>query len=154
MAHAAIPGNRVVALLSDAHAGLAVRDALAAAGLEEATLVTGLGPGQRMEIEDGPLVRMLHRLSSPSRETRYLDNYEDAVRSGQTVVVVKAIGHTDVRRAKEVLQKYGATDIRYFGRLAVSELATGSRTSGRRGDGQASRPAERSHDESGRSLSR
>ena len=143
MAHAAIPGNRVVALLSDAQSGFAVRGALAAAGLEDATLVSGLGPGERLEIEDGSLVRMLHRLSSPSRETRYLDSYEDAARNGQTVIVVKAIGHTEVRRAKEVLQKYGATDIRYFGRLAVSELATGSRTSGRRGEGQPSRPAER-----------
>jgi hypothetical protein len=133
-----MPGNRVIALVDDAETGSAVRDDLAAAGLEEATLVTGID--ERLEVEDSTLIRTLQRLNSGTEETRYLDKYEEAVRQGQTLVAVRATGHNEVRRAKQIMQRHGAMDIRYFGRLGVSELATGGRAFAGRGEKPQSWP--------------
>jgi hypothetical protein len=88
--------------------------------------------------------RILQRLSNHlSEETQFLDQYEEAVRNGQTVVAVKADGDDEVERAREVLQRHGAMNIRYFGRLAVSDLTPDSNPSARSDEPPVSRPVER-----------
>ena len=145
MTHATIPGNHIVALVKDAATASAVADELAAAGFERPAVVTEPPVGERLEAESGLLVRALQRMSNHlSEETRYLDQYEAAVRNGRTVVAVKAGGYKEVRRAKNVLQKHGAMDIRYFGRLAVSDLSPDSNPSAGSDAPPVSRPAEHS----------
>jgi hypothetical protein len=56
-----------------------------------------------------------------SDETAYLDHYQEATRNGSLVLAVPAnTAQTD--RVREILELHGAVNIRYFGRLAVSDL--------------------------------
>jgi hypothetical protein len=143
MTRATIPGNHVLALVKDSATASKVAGELAELGLDEATIVTDPMVGELLEAENGLLARALQRLSHHlSEETNYLDQYEEAVRKGQTVVAVKATGHDKIRQAKEVLQKHGAMDIRYFGRLAVSDLTPDSNPSMASDEPPLSKPGE------------
>lgn len=144
MTRETIPGNHVVALVKDVATGSAVADELSAAGFERPIVVNDARVGERLEAESGAVERILQRLSNHlSEETQFLDQYEEAVRNGGTVVAVKAAGEAEVERAREVLQRYGAMDIRYFGRLAVSDLTPDSNPSARSDEPPVSRPVER-----------
>jgi hypothetical protein len=143
MTRETIPGNHVVALVKNAATGSAVADELSAAGFERAIVVDDSRVGERLEAESGTVERILQRLSNHlSEETQFLDQYEEAVRNGQTVVAVKADGDDEVERAREVLQRHGAMNIRYFGRLAVSDLTPDSNPSARSDEPPVSRPVE------------
>lgn len=130
MTRETIPSNHIVALVKDVATGSRIADALSAEGFERAIVVDDSHVGERLEAESSPMARILQRLSNHlSEETKYLDQYEEAVRNGQTVIAVKTSGDDDVRRANEVLQKHGASDIRHFGRLVISDLTPDSNPS-------------------------
>jgi hypothetical protein len=130
MTHETIPSNHVVALVKDSSTASEVSNELKRAGLDETIIVTEPRVGERLEAENGIVGRVLGRLGNHlSEEPSYLDQYEEAVRNGQTVVAVKATGDDEVRRAQDVLQKHGAMNIRHFGRLAVSDLTPDSNPS-------------------------
>ncbi|HEU0075464.1 MAG TPA: hypothetical protein VFS30_15785 [Dehalococcoidia bacterium] len=140
MTRETIPSNHVVALVKDVATGSEIADELSAAGFERAIVVGDPRVGERLEAESGPVARVLQRLSNHlSEETRYLDQYEEAVRNGQTVIAVKASGDDEVQRANAVLQKRGAWDIRHFGRLVISDLTPDRNPSA--GFGRASGPS-------------
>ena len=130
MTRETIPSNHVVALVKDGATASEVSHDLTRVGLEEAIIVTDPRVGERLEAESGLIARALGRLGNHlSEETSYLDQYEEAVRNGQTVVAVKATGDDEVKQAQTVLQKHGAMNIRFFGRLAVSDLTPDSNPS-------------------------
>jgi hypothetical protein len=145
MTHETIPSNHVVALVSDPEAGSAVAMDLEDLDMEKPIIVTGGPVGERLEASSGFVMRVLQRLSNHlSEETDYLDQYEEAVHDGQTVVAVRAENDDEVRLATAVLRKHGAQNIRRFGRPAVTGLTPDSNPSAASGEQPAPRQIEHS----------
>ena len=126
-----IPSNHVIGLVGGAATAAALAAELTERGLEAPILVSGERLSDRLEAESGLVERALQRLFRHlSEETNYLHQYEEAVRRGQTVVAVKTERYEDVELARGILDKYGAIDVRFFGRLAISDLTPDSDPSG------------------------
>jgi len=86
--------------------------------------------GERLSDESGIVDRALQALFGPlSEQGNYLKQYEEAARNGQTVVAAKAANDEEVERAAAIFEKHGATNVRFFGRLAVTDLTPGSNPS-------------------------
>jgi hypothetical protein len=124
VARETIPSNHVIALVRDPASGSEIVDAFEAASLGRVILIAEPDVERRLAAVAGLAGRMLQR--NDDREPSYLEEYEQAVREGQVVVAVRAEGHDVVRRTRELLQRHGATNIRYFGRLAIADLGHGS----------------------------
>jgi hypothetical protein len=114
-------------------------------GLPDPILVRDENVGERLEAESTLPMRLLQRLFNHlSEETNYLNQYEEAARQGQTIVAVKADNEDEVELARKVLSRHGAVDIRYFGRMAVSDLTPESNPSAGSDEKPAERPGEHS----------
>ncbi len=130
MSMEAIPANNVVALVKDSATGSAVSAAFIADGLETPLVVSNEMVGQRLSAKSGIVDRTLQTLfGSLSEQGDYLTQYEEAARNGQTVVAVKVNSDDEMRRAAVILEKHGAMDVRFFGRLAVTDLTPESNPS-------------------------
>ncbi len=55
-------------------------------------------------------------------ETGYLDQYQEATRNGGVVLAVGADQGEEADRAREIMELEGAMNIRYFGKLAVTDM--------------------------------
>jgi hypothetical protein len=145
MTRATIPSNHIIALVSGAATGAAVASELTNRGLEPPLIVSGEKLSDRLEAESGLVTRTLQKLFSPlSEQSSYLRQYEEAVRRGQTVVVVSATDHDAVSVARGVLDKHGAVDVRLFGQLAVTDLTPDSNPSAASDQYPSKRPVEHS----------
>lgn len=141
----AIPANHVVALVRDSATASAVSAALTEHGLEAPLIVSNEMVGERLAAESGIVDRALQTLFGHlSEQGNYLAQYEEAARNGQTVVAVKANNDEEVQRASSILEKHGAVDVRFFGRLAVSDLTSDSNPSAASGEPPSKRPVEHS----------
>jgi hypothetical protein len=76
-----------------------------------------------------------------SEETNYLHQYQEEARVGKQVVTVPAKDIHEAEQARDVLERHGAHNIRFFDSLAVVDLELTNPTA--RSDNQppASRPA-------------
>ena len=138
-----IPANHVVALVGDSATASAVAAALTEHGLEAPLIVSNEMVGERLAAESGFVDRALQTLFGHlSEEVNYLDQYEEAARNGQTVVAVKANDDDEIQQASDILQKHGAMNVRFFGRLAVTDLTPDSNPSHGSDETPAKRPAE------------
>ena len=125
----AIPANNVVALVSSASAAAVSAD-FTEHGLEAPLMVSNNMVGARLSDETGIVDRALQALFGPlSEQGNYLKQYEEAARNGQTAVAAKAANDEEVERAAAIFEKHGATNVRFFGRLAVTDLTPGSNPS-------------------------
>jgi hypothetical protein len=140
-----IPSNHVLALVKGASSAAEVADELRDRGLDSPMIVSGEKLSDRLEAESGLVERALQKLFGHlSEQPNYLRQYEEAVRRGQTVVAVKAEDDDEVEVAREVLGKHGAVDVRFFGKMAVTDLSPESNPSvGEKGTPRA-RPLEHS----------
>jgi hypothetical protein len=130
-----VPGNHVIGLVRGAATAAVLAEEMIERGLDAPILVSGERLTDKLEAETGLIERALQRLFSHlSEETSYLHQYEEAVRRGQTVVAVKAEGIDDVKLAKSILDKYGALDVRFFGRLVISDMTPAGDPSAASGD--------------------
>jgi hypothetical protein len=112
---AGVPTNHVVALVGGASTASSIASEMRDRGLDA---------------ESGLVARGLQKLFGPmSEQSNYLRQYEEAVRRGQTVIAVKAEGRYAVNLARQVLDRHGASDIRLFGQLAVTDLSPDSNPS-------------------------
>jgi hypothetical protein len=114
-----IPNNRVVGVISGSRS---VEDAvtrLRSEGFDDVLVMSHVDTAGEGVNPISALMGML--AGHLSDETAYLDQYQEATRNGSLVVAVPANGEqTD--RVREILELHGAVNIRYFGRLAVSDL--------------------------------
>jgi hypothetical protein len=130
MTSAIVPSNHVIGLVSGSAAAAEVAAELRQRGFDHPIIASGDKLTDRLEAESGLMSRALQKLFGHlSEETNYLRQYEEAVRRGQTVVAVKAEDEETVDAAREVLEKHGAADIRFFGQLAVKDLTPESNPS-------------------------
>jgi hypothetical protein len=140
-----IAPNHVVAVVASRDKASEIAGEVEAAGLPEAIVITDDQVGERLEAESTLPMRVFQRMFNHlSEEINYLNQYEEAARRGQTVVAVKAENDDEVETAKGILSKHGAVDIRYFGRMAVSDLTPDSNPSATQGDVPTNRPQEHS----------
>jgi hypothetical protein len=140
-----IAPNHVLGVVSGEGALEAIQKDLRGMGLPEPILVRDENVGERLEAESTLPMRLLQRLFNHlSEETNYLNQYEEAARQGQTIVAVKADNEDEVELARKVLSRHGAVDIRYFGRMAVSDLTPESNPSAGSDEKPAERPGEHS----------
>jgi hypothetical protein len=140
-----IAPNHVLGVVSGEGALDAIQNDLRDMGLPDPILVRDENVGERLEAESTLPMRVLQRLFNHlSEETNYLNQYEEAARQGQTIVAVKADNEDEVELARKVLSRHGAVDIRFFGRLAVSDLTPESNPSAGSDEKPAERPREHS----------
>ena len=115
-----IPTNHVVGVISGSHAVDDAIGRLHKAGYEDVLVmhhVDAAGEGVN------PLEALIERLGGHlSDETGFLDQYQEATDRGDTVLAVGAEQGEEADRVREIMELKGAVNIRYFGRLAVTDM--------------------------------
>ena len=123
----AYPNRAVVAVIDDPTNADAAAADLRSAGFNDAvTLLQGLEGADRI---DG--MGQAHGLGSRIRRLlafTVMDQlpdfvlYERALRDGRSVLIVRAPGEVDKRRAYDILRSHGSHFANYYGRFATEEL--------------------------------
>ena len=122
MTRETIAPNHVLGVVGGLNKAREIAQEIQTMGLPEPIIITDENVGERLEEESSMPTRILQRIFNHlSEEIRYLNQYEDAARQGQTVVAVKADDEESVDKATAVLTRHGAVDVRFFGRFAVSD---------------------------------
>jgi hypothetical protein len=124
----AYPNRAVVAVVDDPSAAEAAVAELRSAGFDDDAITILQGPAGADRI-DG--MGRAHGLGSRLRRLlafTVMDQlpdfvlYERALRDGRSVVIVRAPGDADKRRAHQTLRKHGGHFMNYYGRFATEEL--------------------------------
>jgi hypothetical protein len=120
MGETKIPNNHVVGVLSGRKSVDDAVGKLERAGFEDVLVmhhVDSAGEGVN------PLSALMERLAGHlSDETGYLDQYKEATENGDVVLAVGADQGEEADRARDILELEGAVNVRYFGRLAVTDM--------------------------------
>ena len=95
------------------------KNKLTAAGFEKVLVMSHVDTAGEGVNPFSALIGML--AGHLSDETSYLDQYQEATKNGSLVLAVPANGE-QTNRVREILELHGAVNIRYFGRLAVTDL--------------------------------
>ena len=115
-----IPDNHVVGVLSGSKSVDDTVNRLKRAGYSDVLVmhhVDAAGEGTN------PLSALIERLAGHlSDETGYLDQYKEATESGATVLAVGAEQGEEADKVRDLLELEGAVNVRYFGRLAVTDM--------------------------------
>ena len=120
-----IPDNHVLAVLTTSDED-AIKRELQGAGFDDVNFLTQQGVEQ--EVDPGaeranPVARLIYLLINHlSEQRRYLEQYEEEARKGNRVVAVRVEDEAGARAVAEALARYGAVNIRFFGKLAVTDL--------------------------------
>jgi hypothetical protein len=120
-----ILGNHLLAVIhGEVATESALRD-LKRCGFDHPGLLSSI------EIEaTNPLSQLFGLLANPlSEEASYLAQYREATEAGQQVIAVTVKEDGQMEEARNILERYGASNIRFFGRLAVSDLSPQSNPS-------------------------
>ena len=133
-----IPNNHVVGVIGGERSGEACVEELHHAGYDQAGLLGGRQAIDKIDAEgdsSGGLTALIKRVAGHlSEQVAYLEQYERAASKGLDIVAVKVENHDDAEKAKEVLERFGTTDIRFFGRFAVTDLTPASNPSAPSGE--------------------
>ena len=114
-----IPSNSVVGVISGSRSAEDTVTSLGSEGFEDVLVMSHVDTAGEGVNPISALMGML--AGHLSDETVYLDQYQEATNNGSLVLAVPADGkQTD--RVREILELHGASNIRYFGRLVVSDL--------------------------------
>ena len=116
-----IPTNHVVGVLSGTKSIEEAVDKLEKAGYEDVLVmdrVDAAGEGVN------PLAALWEKLSGHlTDETGFLDQYKEATENGKVVLAVGAEQGEEADKAKAIMELHGAVNIRYFGKLAVTDMS-------------------------------
>ena len=115
-----IPSNHVVGVISSSKSVGDAKNKLKAAGFEEVVVMSHVDKAGEGVNPISALMEML--AGQLSDETGYLDQYQEATNSGSLIIAVP-VDHDQVDQVREILELQGAANIRYFGRLAVTDLS-------------------------------
>lgn len=121
-----LTANHIVGVIDDAAAAAKVAEELVAAGYEPPAVLTGEEGARQLDTKgDGSNVfaRLIDKVQDHlSEATNYIKQYADEARSGHNVVAVAAKDRDLAERAKQILDRNGAHNVRFFGVLAVADL--------------------------------
>jgi hypothetical protein len=120
MSESKIPSNHVVGVISGSKSADDAVSRLNKAGYDDVQVlhnVAQLGEG------NNPISGLIEKLSAHlTDETGYLDQYKEATERGDVVLAVGAEHGEEADRAREIMELEGATNVRYFGKLAVTDM--------------------------------
>jgi hypothetical protein len=115
-----IPANHVVGVVSGEGAVDRAKQALQRAGFDEVLVmdhVDATGEGVN------PISSIIEKLAGHlSDQVGYIEQYQEQTDAGGTVLAVKVDDHEQAERVRGTMETFGAVNIRFFGRLAVSDL--------------------------------
>lgn len=115
-----IPSNHVVGVISGNRSADDAVSRLTKAGYDD---VLVLHQVDQLGENTNPLSALLEKLSGHlSDETGFLDQYKEAAERGDVVLAVGAEHGEEADKVREIMELEGATNIRYFGRLAVTDM--------------------------------
>jgi hypothetical protein len=122
-----LPDNHVVAVISGEDAAKEAAKELRAAGFGDTSLIEGDEATNAFDAKgerSGPIAKVIKAVQDHlSEEPNYLAQYQEEARSGHEIVAVKVDDHDQAETAKLILKRHGARNIRYFGKLAVTDLS-------------------------------
>lgn len=123
------PVDRLLGVIDDPADAAAVASDLTAAGIptRDITLLRGDEGADRLDgtgAANGPSAR-LRRLVDFTIADQLVDMawYEQAVRDGKVVVMVRVRGDAPKRAALDVLRRHGAHFMNFYGRFATEEIS-------------------------------
>lgn len=116
-----IPTNHVVGVLSGSKSVDDAVSKLQKAGYDDVQVMTRVdATGEGVN----PIASFLEKLSGHlTDETGYLDQYKEAAETGKVVLAVGAEHGEEADKAKAIMELEGAVNIRYFGKLAVTDMS-------------------------------
>jgi len=125
------PTDHVVAIVDTPEQLEQAISALTGGGFLDSEIRVAHGPAAaaRLEATTGRtglvdrLLRFAERIGMPNDETAIKDRYEQALRDGQFVVLVRAPTEERKARAGEVLSSKGGHFVKYFGRFTIDPIA-------------------------------
>ena len=122
----AVSGERVLATLGSNETARRAAEDLERNGHTPATLLTGEQFRELVDPhgEEAGIIGKIARTVAEhlSEEPNYLMHYQDEANEGRGVVAVNVNSREEADEVGAILVKHGATNMRYFGRLAVSDL--------------------------------
>ena len=127
--------NHVVAVINGTESAHQTAEALRAAGFGDPTVLVGdEGAGQidaRGETQGllGKITGMVQ--DHLSEATNFLAQYKQEVVNGRAVIALEVTNREWAEPVKQLLEEHGAYNIRFFGRLAVSDLTPETNPSAR-----------------------
>jgi hypothetical protein len=136
--HEQLPNNHVVGVINGAEAAEAARCELQQAGFFGAYLFEGDDVTMVMDPKGeraGPIASIFKAIQDHlSEEPNYLAQYQEEAKAGNEVIAVKADNQEQADAIREILERHGARNIRFFGRLAVADLTPASNPTPRSAD--------------------
>src|ERR671911_977444 len=120
MAESHLPTNHVVGVIHGVHGTHEAARELSDNGYPELEVLSG---EEKTEIKDAtreppdPIRKLVQRFADHlSEEPAYLDQYREEADRGGTIVAVRVHDHAQAESVKQVLERHGGVNIRYFGR--------------------------------------
>jgi len=122
-----LTNNHVVAVIDSDEPSKTAAEELRAAGYQEPVVFTG-EEGARQIDARGEYSNVFARILSLvedhlSEATNFMKQYEEEARSGKNVIAVEVPNREEAEPARVVLARNGAHNIRFFGKLAVTDLS-------------------------------
>jgi len=130
-----VPDNHVLAVLPSQNATKSAMSDLERNGFDENVVMRGETVAREVDAKgekSGPIGKVVKALADHmSEQQNYLAQYEEEARNGNAVLAVHVKDPDQAEAAKEILERYSARNIRFFGKLAVTDLTPLSNPSSR-----------------------
>jgi hypothetical protein len=125
--------NHLVGVIDQDDAASRAEGELKSAGYDETFILTGESGAEQINARgenSGFFGRIMGQIESHLSEgPNYLKQYEEEARNGRYIVAVEVPDRDDAERARGILDRNGAQNIRFFGKLAVADLSVESNPS-------------------------
>jgi hypothetical protein len=133
-----LPNNHVVAVINGSSAAQAATEELRTNGFPETTVMEGEEAALKLDPkgENASLLGKVFKAVQDhlSEEPNYLTQYQEEARQGNSVVAVEVKERDQAEAVSEILQRHGARNVRFFGKLAVADLSLETNPTARSAD--------------------
>jgi hypothetical protein len=127
--------DHVVAVVTGSQASEQLARELERHGFEHTHLFRGDDVAEKIDPKgerSGPVQKVVKLVQDHlSEETDYLKQYEEEALAGNEVIAVHVDNGEQAEAVKSILERYGARNVRYFGKLAVTDLSLTSNPTAR-----------------------
>jgi hypothetical protein len=122
-----VPNNHVMAVMPSTGAIESAIKELRSNGFDDNIVLRGEGVTREVDpkAEQSGLVGTIARAVSDhlSEEQNFLAQYQEEARNGNAVLAVHVDNKDRIEEARDILEHYSARNIRFFGKLAVTDLS-------------------------------
>ena len=136
-----LTNNHLVAVIDGEESARQAAQELLASGFQDPVVLSGEEGARQIDAmgeHSGVFARIFSLVENHlSEATNFMKQYEEEARNGKQVVAVEVPGREQAEPARQVLERNGARNIRFFGKLAVTDLSPNSNPSARAEDSPA-----------------